>query len=142
MPTAGVGGAEGPSGETLALAMEHPKSWPLTFTPHHALLPKDPDHPIKSKGILESEILGLGVSTEDGHPSKKDPHLHPPPQLPEPSLPLTRQPQAQQDAVVDDRDDTHHARRPLWGFWPMAFPLLACPTAVGCGQQGRLWRAS
>lgn len=64
------------------------------------------------------------------------------PKSPDPSSPLTRQPQAQQDTVVDDRDDASYTRGPLWDLWPVAFKLLAQPAAVGCGQQGHSWLAS
>lgn len=139
------GGAMGlalPSGETSALAAEHPKTWPLTFTPCYALLPKDLDRPIKSKGILVSKILGLRGQHRGWAPTEEGllPFL-PTLSSPTPASPLTRQPQAQQDAVVDDRDDTSHTRGPPWDFWPMALQLLAWPTAVGCGQQGRSERA-
>lgn len=89
-----------------------------------------------------SLIWVSGVSREDWHPEKEDPNfwLTLRPQTPVPLL--TRQPQAQQDAVVDDRNDTSHTRGPLWDLWPMAFKLLAQPTAIGCGQQGHSWLVS
>ena len=55
---------------------------------------------------------------------------------PRPHSPLTRQPQAQKDAVVDDRDDPSHTWGHRGALRLMAFKLLAQPTAVGCGQQG------
>lgn len=72
---------------------------------------------------------------------KGEPQFLETPKTRDPSPPLTRQPQAQQDAVVDDRNDTSHTRGPCWDLRPMAFQRLAWPTAIGCGQQGCSWLA-
>lgn len=86
-------------------------------------------------------ILGLRGQHRGLAPIKGAPQFLGTSRTPNLSSPLTRQPQAQQDAVVDHRDDTSHTRGPLLGLWPMAFKLRARPTAIGCGQHGHSWLA-
>lgn len=52
------------------------------------------------------------------------------------TAPTPASPSPLRDAVVDDRNDASHTRGPRWDLWPVAFELLAWPTAIGCGQQG------
>lgn len=87
-------------------------------------------------------ILGLRGQQRGLAPIKGGPQFLASHKTPDRSSALTRQPQDQQDAVVEHGDDTGHARGPLWGLWPMASKLLARPTAIGCGQHGHSWLAS
>ena len=88
--------------------------------------------PPQGKGEdLRPWVSGVVEDTEDWHPSEEDPNFWP---SPGPQTPLTRQPQAQEDAVVDDRDDPSHTWGHRGALGPTAFKLLAQPTAVGCGQ--------